>query len=274
MSRITDFPVEILAKVFNEMGVEDAWAARSVCRYWRDVFELVAYGTTQSPLTSIKVGVEAVCGIISPMGDVVDKHVIHGNLKLNTNRKTSAVGNQRLANWMHEKEKYEYWPGGKWRNHEIGDALIDVKLSICGLPSTKSAVSLRLGPSIAMRGNVRRQDYNKEYSQIGGGKFKDFTLLVDTVEEPSYIGNVAIKHCINGLTAPKWQIYALLVHHAKTERELKERLHQHYVQSYRNSYSNAMTKAKSAEQRTRKICGGISGWMHLPPRWNLGTIEC
>lgn len=269
MAAVMDFPVEIMAKVFNEMQVEDAWAARAVCRYWHNVFELVSYGSTQSPLTGIKVGVETVCGITSGKGQLLDKHVVRGDLKLETSRKTNGIGPQRQAQWVHEKKKYEYWPRGHWRKHNLLEVLTDVKLHISGLPSRSQKTSLRLGPEVSIRqGNAR------ESIQLGRGKFKDFSLLIDTVEEPSY-GNVAIKHCIEGFGAPKWQIYALLVHHAKSERELSERLHRHYVQSYRNSFSHVLPKAKTpGEQRGRKICASASVWIHLPPRWNIGAIEC
>lgn len=268
---IMGFPVEIMTKVFMEMKVEDAWEARGVCRYWHEVFDLVAYGSTQSPLTGIKVGVDAVCGITSAKGEILDKHVVHGDLILRTN----GVGQQRTAQWVHEKKKYEYWPGGKWRKYNPVEVITDVKLHISGLPSRKKSVSLRLGPDVVISGDIVRQKNTDKQTTTGNGKFKEFTLSIDTVQEPSYRGNVAIKHCINGFVAPKWQIYALLVKHIKTERELLERLHRHYVQSYHNSYSRLMERQKTTgEQRTRKICSGASVWMHPPPRWNIGAIEC
>src|SRR6202021_1016154 len=114
---IMDFPVEIVAKVFSEMDVEDAWTARGVCRYWHEVFDLVAYGSTQSPLTGIHIGVDAVCGMTSPMGAVLDRHVIHGELEFDMTKKTTRmVGNNTgLARGVYEKKKYKYWPGGKRR---------------------------------------------------------------------------------------------------------------------------------------------------------------
>ena len=269
MTSVTDFPVEIMAKVFTEMQVEDAWAARAVCRYWHSVFELVSYSSTQSPLTGIKVGVEAVCGITTSKGQLLDKHVVHGDLKLETSKKTNGIGPKRQAQWVHEKKKYEYWPRGNWRKLDIVDVLTDVKLHISGLPSRSKKVSLRLGREVSIR-----QGNSQANIQVGSGKFQDFTLLIDTVEEPLY-GNVVIKHCINGFVAPKWQIYALLVHHAKSERELSERLHRHYVQSYRNSFSHVLPKPKAAgEQIGPKICAGASVWIQFPPRWNIGAIEC
>jgi hypothetical protein len=271
-TRLLDFPVEIMAKVFMEMDVETAWSARGVCRYWRDIFELVSYGSTQSPLTGIKIGVDAVCGITSSTGEIMDQHVVHGDLTLTT--KNTASKNKKMARWVYEKKKYEYWPGGKWRQHHISDVITDVKLHISGLPTQTPSVTLRVGHEIGIRGDIVRSEDRKDYSQAGNGKFQDFTLLIDTVEESSYNDNIAIKHCIKGFVAPKWQIYALLVHRAKTQRELLERLHLHYVQSYFNSYSHVMTKQRNPEPKPRTICSEASGWMYLPPRWNLGMIEC
>lgn len=271
-TRLLDFPAEIMAKVFTEMDVETAWSARAVCRYWRDIFELASYGSTQSPLTGIKVGVDAICGITSAKGEIMDKHVVHGDLVLTT--KNTVSWNKRLARWVYEEQKYEYWPGGKWRQHHINDVITDVKLQISGLPTRIPTVTLCLGPQVSVHGNVVRQGNTKEYVQAGEGKFRDFTLLIDTIEESSYNDSVAIKHCIKGFVAPKWQIYALLVHHAKSQRELLERLHRHYVQSYFNSYSHVMTKQRNPEPKSRTICSEASGWMYLPPRWNLGIIEC
>jgi hypothetical protein len=267
-----DFPVEIMAKVFIQLGVEDAWAARGVCRYWHDVFELVAYGSTKSPLTGIKVGVDAVCAITSPKGEILDRHIVHGDLKL----KTDGIGSRQSAQWVSEKKKkYEYWPGGNWRKYNLLDVVTDVKLHISGLPSRTRSVTLRVGREISIRGDALWQEHATEQSQTGSGKFKDFTLLIDTVQESFYHGNVAIKHCINGFVVPKWQIFSLLVQHVKTERELAERLHRHYVQSYHNSYSHVMVKPKIVgEQRTRKIRAASNVWMHVPPRWNIGAIEC
>ena len=268
MAVALDIPIEIMAKVFTEMQVEDVWAARAVCRYWHSVFELVAYGSTQSPLTGIKVGVDAVCGMTSPKGELLDKHVVHGDLKLETMRKTNGPGPRRHARWVYEKKKYQYWPGGNWKKYNLVDVITDVKLHISGLPSRTKSVSLRLGPHIS----IRRANTN-ETTQIGSGKFKDFTLLIDTVEEASYRGNISLKHYINAFIAPKRQIYALLVQHTKTQRELSERLHRHYAQSYHNSYSHVMTKQKGPiEQRLWKVCSGTNVWMQLPPRCE--PIEC
>lgn len=275
MAAIINFPVEIMSKVFIEMKVEDAWTARGVCRYWHDVFQLVAYGSTQSPLTGIKVGVDAVCGIKSEKGKLLDNHIVHGDLTL----KTDGIGQNTTAQWVHEKKKYEYWPGGNWRKYDLVDVITDVKLHISGLPSRTKLVSLRVGNQVGIRGDIIRKEVVRKLIQNGKGKFEDFSLLIDTIEEPSYYGHVTTKHCITGFDAPKWQIYALLVQHERAERELSERLHRHYAQSYHNSYNHVMTKAKVkaktvAEPRARKICSAANVWIHLPPRWNIGAIEC
>jgi hypothetical protein len=81
------------------------------------------------------------------------------------------------------------------------------------------------------------------------------------------------KHSINGLAAPKWQIYALLVHHSKLQRDNLERLRRHYIQSYNNSYNCAVARHPSAES-VLKTCAGEIGWMELPPRWNIAEVEC
>jgi hypothetical protein len=273
---IMDFPVEIVAKVFEELDVEGAWAARAVCRYWHQVFDLVAYGSTQSPLTGIHIGVDAACGLTSPAGAIVDRHFVHGELKFDENKKTGRVlGGTGLARWTYEKKSYEYWPGGKWRKYEIGDVLTDIRLQITGLASPVQPVPFRLGPGIGLRGKVFRSGESTDYNQIGEGKFQDFTLLVDTVVEPSPCGKMYFKHSINGLIAPKWQIYALLVHHSRLQRDNIARLRRHYIQSYNNSYNYSMAKNQSTEQVLQQTCAaGEKGWAELPPRWNMVEVEC
>jgi len=278
-----DFPVELVAKIFYELQVEDVWSARAVCRYWHDVFELVAYGSTASPLTDIKVGVDVVCEInVGPAPTAkkeqsVDRHVVHGDLALDARRKINELGPAKRARWTSERRQFEYWPRGDWRKHGFMDVLTDVKLEISGLPSSRrKSVCLPLGPHVSFAGSIIRKGQAAEpVSQSGTGKFKDFTLLVDTVEEPSYNGTVAIKHGVNGLIAPKWQIFALLVHHVKTERELTERLHRHYLRSYHNSYKHVLAKPKAVVESLpkRNLCAS-NVWMQLPPCWNtIGAVE-
>ena len=266
---IMEFPVEIIAKVFNEMDVETAWSARQVCRYWHDVFEMVSYGSKESPLTGIKVGVDAVCGLTSAQGEILDKHVVNGELTFDNKRK-STLSNQKEARWERRQKKYEYWPGGRWRRYSIADTITDVKVQITGLPHRRQSVDLSLGPKVSIR---ETENKTKEPSE-SGGKFQDFTLLVDTTEEPTYHGNTAIKHCITGFEAPKWKIYALLVQDAKIQRERSEQLNRQYLRSYRNSFSHAIPNKKSGESRVRNICAGASGLTFLPPIWSFGPIEC
>jgi hypothetical protein len=269
---VMEFPVEIIAKVFNEMDVETAWSARQTCRYWHDVFELVSYGSKESPLTGIKVGVDAVCGLTSAQGEILDKHVVNGELTFD-NKAKSEITSHREARWERQQKKYEYWPGGRWRRYSIADTITDVKLQITGLPQRRQSVDLSLGSKVSIR---EAQTKVKEHSQsANGGKFQDFTLLVDTTEEPTHHGNTAIKHCITGFEAPKWKIYALLVHDAKIQRERSERLNRHYLRSYHNSYSHVMVNKKnSGESRLPNICAGASGITFLPPVWSFGPIEC
>jgi F-box-like len=270
-----EFPVEIITKIFCELDVEDVWSARAVCRYWHDVFELVAYASTESPLTDIKVGVDVVCEI--PLtDDCVDRHIVHGDLALDLRRKICELGPARHASWITERRGYEYWPRGDWRRHSLMDVLADVKLEISGLPSARrKSVCLHLGPDVSVGGSIIRKGVPAEIvAQLGVGKFKDFTLIIDTVEEPSYRGSLAIKHSITGLIAPKWQIFALLVHHAKSERELTERLHRNYLRSFHNMHKGVVGKTKGmAEQVPRNLCA-VNVWMQLPPSWNtFGTVE-
>jgi hypothetical protein len=274
-AHIMDFPVEIVAKLFDEMDVEDAWTARGVCRYWKEVFELVAYGSKQSPLTDIRIGVDAVCAMKSVTGTVVDTHVVHGDVKFDLNNKSMGVGKKRQARWTYEKKRYEYWPGGKWRKYEIGDVLTDVKLQISGLQLREQPSPLRLGSDVGISGKVFRPDGITEYTQTGEGKFGDFVLLVDTVVEPSPCGRMYYKHCVNGLLAPKWQIYALIVHHHRSQREIVAFLEQHYVNGYTSLYRHVIAQHNVGEKKMQS-CGEEegNGWMNLPPRWNFAEIQC
>lgn len=262
--------MEILAKVFNEMDFEDAWASRGVCRYWYDVFDLVAFGSTKSPLTSIRIGVDAVCAMTSPAGKVMDKHVIHGDLSLKPKRKINGCGNAQLAHWVNEDGRCEYWPRGQWRRHSICDVLTDVKLDISRPLSKAKSISFRPSPPL---NGLERDSGPEELALVGDGKFSDFMIKVMTVEESSYNGKMCLKHCVTGLVAPKWQIYALVAHHAKAQREARERLHRHYVQSYYNSFKLVKTKP-THELRRASVCVWEHEWTQLPLRFNIGEIEC
>jgi hypothetical protein len=273
-SIIVEFPVEIVAKIFSDMDVETAWSARSVCRYWHDVFELVSYGSKESPLTGIKVGVDAVCGLTSSKGEILDQHVVNGELTFD-NRKSHIVNKKHEARWERHQKKYEYWPGGRWRRYSIAETITDVKLQITGLPQRRQSVDLSLGPQVNIREPMSRRNTVTEIPERppSNHKFQDFTLHFDTTEEATYHGNTAIKHCITGFEAPKWQIYALLVHDAKTHREKTERLQRQYMRSYSNTHKMP-APAKSGDPRVRHICAGMSGVSFLPPIWSFGTIEC
>jgi len=268
-----DFPLEIMANIFSELPAEDAWSARRVCRYWHSAFELVSYSSSASPLNNIRIGVEAICGLTSSTtGEIIDHHVVRGDLHLQRHRPME--GN--AAKWGCDKRTYEYWPGGKWRKYELGHVLTDVRLHIAGLPSQKSTVSLRLGSEVSLCGEVvgldRAQETGENHIQqfvkLGNGEFSDVTLLIEKVEEPFYHGRVCVKHCITGFLAPKWQIYALLVHHVKKQRELEERLRKQYVKSYYNRYSLVLPKIRRVEHHvkhaaslwTAPIAAGWQGW--------------
>lgn len=273
-SRIIDFPLEITAKLFQEMEIQDAWAARGVCRYWHDAFEMVAYRSTESPLRGIRIGVDAICGIKSCVGETLDRHKVHGDLILDSSRKANGPINNRQARWLGEK-KFEYWPRGKWETYEFENVLTDIKLQISGLPSSTQSVTLRLGPEISVLGTHMQQGNITEYARSGSGKFKDFTLLIDTVEEPPYCGKLYKKHCITGFVAPKWQIYALLVHYVKLHREMSARLRRHYLRSYTNAYSHVMAKSSVSEPRRRHtICAVGDQWMSRVARLSVPEIEC
>jgi hypothetical protein len=275
-SRIVDFPLEIVAKVFSEMEVEDAWAARGVCRGWQAGFEMVAYGSVRSPLRGIQLGVDATSTIrmSDSDGETLDQHTVHGDLVFDSRKPQKFHGN-RLASWVSEKATFEYWPGGKWRAHELKDVLTDVKVNISGLPTRTQAVSLRLGPDIGVRGKHVQGASVKAYDKSGHGKFRDFVLLVDAVDELACNGKRYTKHCIRGFVAPKWQIYALLVHHIKGQRELSSRLRRHYLRSYYNAYSHVMTTSKQCEARRGHMTTIKEGqWMLWIPRVNVLEIEC
>src|SRR5579862_3059781 len=120
MVNISDFPHEIVARVFEEMDLENAWTARQVCRHWRDVFEFCAYGSNSIYMRGFSVGVDIMCAIYSGKGKVLDRHVIHGQLGFD-----SSKGARRVAKWSPTEEFYEVWPGGRWRKYAICDVLTD-----------------------------------------------------------------------------------------------------------------------------------------------------
>src|SRR5271170_3086305 len=110
MVEIQDFPLEVFARVFEELKVEDAWRAREVCHYWLQAFEFFTYGSHSVYLHGISVDV--ICAILhepkSKTGrKFLDRHVLQGELEFNTS------GNG-VAKWASQTRRYEYWPGG-WR---------------------------------------------------------------------------------------------------------------------------------------------------------------
>jgi len=53
MGAISDLSVEVLARIFEELDLDDAWTAREVCRYWYSVFAYVAYDSANSVSNSL-----------------------------------------------------------------------------------------------------------------------------------------------------------------------------------------------------------------------------
>jgi hypothetical protein len=273
---ILDFPTEILAKVFQEADVETAWSARAVCRYWYEVFEMVAYGSAQSPFANLHIGVEAICGIQSPRGELLDSHVLHGDLSL-LSTKPTPTGRTHPAKWSCKKERYEYWPGGQWRAYAITDVLTDVRLRISGIPTRGEPLLFPLGTSVALTGDTIRSGLNSStFHRLGTGPFKDFLLTIDTVEEPSCCGKrLHHKHYVKGLQAPKWQIYGLLVQFIKRERESKTYRRRHYSICHQHIHVTQVRKPTRSQSITGlPSCGPLNEWTQLPPRLDMGWVEC
>src|ERR1700738_1739757 len=245
MAMITSFPVELVARVFEKMEVGDAWVARGVCRLWYDVFDFVAYSSQDVYLGGTRMGVEVVCGITSAKG-LQDSHVVHDELEFAQEARGPGA---RTAKWICERQEYVYWPGGNWRMYGIGEVLTEVNLHI-KTTTSKTDTAICLGHDIGLGDGVRQPNV----SAIAEGKFKDFALSLDEREETSRSGKTYNKHGVVGFTAPKWQIYSLLAHHAKIQRERSETLRQHYVGSWDNIYNYAMDR----EERTRRA---TDGWM-------------
>ena len=234
MVKISDFPLEIVARVFKELDLENAWTARQVCRHWRDVFEFCAYGSKNVYLRGISVGVDIICGIHSGKGKVLDRHIIHGQLEFD-----SSKGVRRLAKWSPTEECYEVWPGGRWRKYTICDVLTDVNLRISNLPSNQPDIIVNLGKDATLVGDVTHGAGN---AQKGMGLFSQFIISIDTLEEPSCNGRSYHKHFIAGLIAPLWQIYALIVHNSRIHRAEMEIIRRHYVQTSSLFHATALKK--------------------------------
>ena len=246
---IADFPLELVARVFEELDLENAWTARQVCHHWRDVFEFCAYGSNSIYLRGIFVSVDVICGILSAKGKVLDQHVIHGQLKFDP-----SMGVQRVAKWTAEEECYEVWPGGRWRKYTIGEVLTDVNIQLSNLPSNAPDIHLELGRNVTLTTQITRRTTVTEHVEKAIGIFDEFVISIDTLEEPSSSGRSYNKHSITNLFAPMWKIYALLVHNTKKYREEMEILRRHYVQS------SSFCATKLKEMDTRRIWKGFGGF--------------
>ena len=226
---IQDLSVELVARIFEEIGVEDAWSARGVCRYWHSVFEYVAYGTAcGSYLNGVQVSVDVVCGIVSAKGEFLDRHIVHGNLAFDS---VKGGRNSMMAVLLPKERKYEFWPGGKWRKYSISDVLKDIRVQFSGIPSMDQDFQLRLGADVALARTVHRRQNNTVHFDEGFGKFKDFVVSIDTLDDRSCCGKSFDKHCITSLVAPKWQIYALFVQHCRLQRLMMEDYYRHFTES-------------------------------------------
>jgi hypothetical protein len=226
MVNISDFPLELVARVFEEMDLENAWTARQVCRRWRDVFEFCAYGSNSNYLQGIILGVDIICGIHSAKGKVLDQHVIHGQLISDSSKATRGI-----ARWVAVEECYEIWPGGRWRKFMIGDVLTDVKLCFSNLPSNAPDIHLQLGRDVTLTSHITYRTEITQHREKAIGVFDEFVISIDTLEEPSPNGRSYDKHSITNLYAPLWQIYALIVHNSKKYREEMDIIRRHYLQT-------------------------------------------
>jgi hypothetical protein len=222
MVTIADFPLELVARVFEELDLENAWSARQVCRHWLSVFEFCAYGSKSIYLRGICVGVDIICGILSAKGKVLDRHVIHGELNLESSKREGAV-----AQWNATEGRYEVWPGGRWRQYSIGDVLTDVVLLFKNTPSNSSGTTVHLGRDVTLSGHTTETDNIKKPTEV----FDDFVLSIDTLEEPSPTGRAYEKHSVRSLLTPMWKVYAFLVHNTIKHRDEMELFCRHYAHS-------------------------------------------
>ena len=234
MVNISDFPLEVVARVFEEMDLENAWTARQVCRQWRNVFEFCAYGSNSIYLQGICVGVDIICGIHSSKGEVLDRHIIQGGLEFDSSK--AARG---LTKWSPMEECYEVWPGGRWRKYAISDVLMDVNLRFSNLPSNQPDILVNLGKDATLVGDIT---HGTGITQKRMGLFDQFIISIDTLEEPSCNSRSYHKHSIVGLIAPSWQIYALIVHNIRVHRTEMEIIRRHYVRNSALFWSTALKK--------------------------------
>jgi hypothetical protein len=235
MATIIDLSVEVLARIFEDLDLDDAWTARQVCRYWHGVFTYVAYDSANSIyLRNSRVDVDLVCGITTAKGKVPDRHIIPGELMFEATH-------GQMARWTHRgKKKHEFWPGGQWRKIAVGEAVVDVRLgfsnlsvsgSVEGSERSMSLAKISLGKEVTVTGNAYRNGGKTNYSFVREGKFKDFTITVDTHSETLCCRKFYDKHCITSISMPKWQIYALLVHQIQLQRHFYEYQSRHYTRT-------------------------------------------
>ena len=231
MAKIQNFPLELIARVFEELRVEDAWRAREVCHYWLRAFEFCAYGSQSVYLHGISVGVDVMCGLLPATtsktgGKFLDRHVVHGTLEFD-----SSIGAPRgVAKWVCQDKKYEPWPGGRWRKYSINEVLTDVELRFTGLIGADDA-RIHFGTDITFTRRVSLTNGITRYVDSGIGKFNSFFVSIDTVSEPSVNGRANYKHALTAFSAPMWQIHSLLAHHIRTQREKEELLRRHYFRT-------------------------------------------
>jgi hypothetical protein len=231
MVKIQDFPLELTARVFEEMKTEDAWRAREVCRYWHQAFEFCAYGSNSVYLHGISVSVDVICGLLpattSKAGSkFLDRHIVHGELQFDS----SAGASRGFAKWVSEKRRYEAWPGGRWRQHSIGEVLTDVELRFTGLVGADDA-RIHFGTDITFTSRVSLTNGITRYVDSGAGKFNAFLVSIDTLTEPAANGKANYKHALTAFSAPMWQIYALLARHIRSQREHEELVRRHYFRT-------------------------------------------
>jgi hypothetical protein len=233
MGAICELSVEVLARIFEELDLDDAWTAREVCRYWHSVFAYVAYDSANSVyLRETRVAVQVICGITTATGKVPDRHIIPGELAFEATHGT-------MAKWSIQrgKKKHEFWPCGQWRKTVIGEALVDVRLEFSNLFISRREGDMTwlgeisLGKEVTLTGYAHRDGCKTSYSYPRDGKFKDFTVSIDTHAEVLCCRKSYDKHCITSLVIPKWQIYALLVHHIQIQRHFYEFQCRHYLRS-------------------------------------------
>lgn len=238
MLTIWDFSVEVLARIFEEMTIEDAWTARQVCRSWYDVWGHVAL-RPRCPkyLADTSLSVDVLCVWRSEKGKCIDKHVISAALELETSQNTDCFdGMSSVAKWVSRgKHRFDFWPGAGWREYAISDLLTDIQVSFLQIPTVPD-FRISLGSDIGLHCHVIRKHSITEILENGVGCFKDFGLSIETQEEYTENGKVHKKHRIISLVAPKWQVYALFIQHSRRQRRWEECITRHYWTSTKHLF--------------------------------------